>query len=126
MFLSLFLALAYAYMALGADVLHLTHHGTATSLPSRLTVDICWYSIARRVTTVIVRALLLASQLPVVLLRVDRQVHDAVSDMLFAALDPLCVWNVLQLYWPSNSTHSRDTARSAHGHDVEHSARTPA
>eukprot|EP00965_Chrysotila_dentata_P143510 4741709-Pleurochrysis_carterae.AAC.1 len=68
-------------MAFGANVLHLTHHGTATSLLSRITVDVCWYSMARRVTAFIARALLLASYLPVVLLRVDQRVHDAMSDM---------------------------------------------
>eukprot|EP00965_Chrysotila_dentata_P001647 54793-Pleurochrysis_carterae.AAC.2 len=73
MFLSLLLAMAYAYMAFGARVLLLTHHGLSTSLPSRITVDICWYTLSRRASAVAARVLLLVLSMPAALLRLDRQ-----------------------------------------------------
>eukprot|EP00965_Chrysotila_dentata_P167152 5520239-Pleurochrysis_carterae.AAC.1 len=47
------------------------------------------------------------------------------SDMLFAALDPLYMWNVLRRCWPGNATHSRDVARSARRHHEKHAAEPP-
>eukprot|EP00965_Chrysotila_dentata_P176160 5816374-Pleurochrysis_carterae.AAC.1 len=91
--------MAYAYMAFGARVLHLSHHGMATSLPSRITVDICWYSLSRRTYAVVAHFLLLVFSMPAALLRLDQRVHDAAADVLFVVLDPLLLWATLQRRW---------------------------
>eukprot|EP00965_Chrysotila_dentata_P177395 5858942-Pleurochrysis_carterae.AAC.1 len=47
MVLTLFLALAYGYLALGARALKLSHRGASPSLPTRVTLDVDWWNCSR-------------------------------------------------------------------------------
>eukprot|EP00965_Chrysotila_dentata_P088068 2907362-Pleurochrysis_carterae.AAC.1 len=76
-------------MTFGARMLRLTHQGSTTSLPSRVTLDICWYRHGASAALAVRSALLLIPSAVHALLVFDRWLNDIASESGSLLLDPL-------------------------------------
>eukprot|EP00965_Chrysotila_dentata_P179002 5911180-Pleurochrysis_carterae.AAC.1 len=83
-------------MALGAQVLRLSHHGTSASLSSRAVIDICWYRCGHRLAHVALLALRSSLAAASALRDLDRWINDVSTNVALCFLDPLRMLNFVE------------------------------
>eukprot|EP00965_Chrysotila_dentata_P042844 1421952-Pleurochrysis_carterae.AAC.1 len=83
-------------MTFGARMLRLSHQGPTTSLPSRVTLDICWYRHGVSAALVVRSALLFIPSAVHALLVFDRWFNDIASEAGSLLLDPLLMFRAVR------------------------------